>query len=107
MAEENLVGLVEKEAVLDHAESGLESGGEKAEVGGKEGAVEKVVALVGDDGGRAGEEAEGGGGEEVEEAAAGAGSREPDDLDRQGLGGAEVVDQLGGCLLYTSDAADE
>ena len=40
--------------------------------------------------------AEGGRGDQVEEAAAGGGPGEPDDLDRQGLGGAEVGDELGG-----------
>ena len=40
--------------------------------------------------------AEGGGGDQVEEAAAGGGPGEPDDLDREGPGGAEAVDQLGG-----------
>jgi hypothetical protein len=62
-----------------------------------DGAVQEVVvALVGDHRKAAGGAAEGRRGDQVEDAAAGRGPGEPDDLHRQGPGGAEAVDQLGG-----------
>src|SRR5215208_3345971 len=97
VADEGLVGLVGEQAVLDHAEGGLEGGGQGGEVGGGEGAVEEVVALVGDERGTVGGGGEGGGaGARVGAGGAGGGPGEPDALDRQGLGGAEVGDELGG-----------
>ena len=65
VADEGLVGLVGEQAVLDHAEGRLEGGGQGGEVGGGEGAVEEVVALVGDERGTVGGRAEGGAGEQM------------------------------------------
>src|SRR4029450_9748797 len=96
LAEEDFVGLVGEQAVLDHAEGGLDGGGQGGQVAVGDGAVEQVVALVGDEREAVGGAAEGGRGDQVEEAAEGGGPAEADDLDREGPGGAEGADELGG-----------
>jgi hypothetical protein len=53
VAEEDLVGVGEEEAEVDHARR-LQGGGDRLEVAGREGAVEEVVALVGDERGPVG-----------------------------------------------------
>jgi hypothetical protein len=73
VAEEDLVGVGEEEAMVDHAQCRLQGGGDRLEVAGREGAVEGVAALVGDERGPVGGVTEGGLWHQVEEAAAGGG----------------------------------
>ncbi len=49
VAEEDLVGVGEEEAVVDHDQCRPQGGGDRLEVAGREGAVEGMVALVGDE----------------------------------------------------------
>jgi len=87
---------VDEQAVLDHAQGRLDRPGQGLQVAVGDGAVEQVMALVGDDRAAVGGAAQLGRGQQLQEAPAGGRPGEPDDLHRQGPGGAEAVDQLGG-----------